>query len=35
MIAEARGEALSDQERQYLDYMLNGSDGCAICWTTF
>ena len=26
LIAEARGEVLSDQERQYLDYMLNGSD---------
>ena len=26
LLAEARGDALSDQERQYLDYMLNGSD---------
>jgi len=26
LIAEARGEALSDRERQYLDYMLNGTD---------
>jgi light-regulated signal transduction histidine kinase (bacteriophytochrome) len=26
LIAEVRGDALSDQERQYLDYMLNGSD---------
>lgn len=26
LLAEARGDALSDQERQYLDYMLKGSD---------
>jgi light-regulated signal transduction histidine kinase (bacteriophytochrome) len=26
LIAEARGEALSDRERQYLDFMLNGTD---------
>jgi len=26
LIAEARGESLSDRERQYLDFMLNGTD---------
>jgi len=26
LIAEARGEALSDRERQYIDYMVSGSD---------